>query len=73
MIAIGRRLRGDDGPALRSRMILQVHDELLFEAPEDEVEELSAAVRERMEGAIRLEVPVVVDVGVGRSWYEAKG
>ncbi|HEY7530295.1 MAG TPA: DNA polymerase I [Gemmatimonadota bacterium] len=72
MIAIGRRLRGDEGPPLRSRMILQVHDELLFEAPEDEVEGLSAEVRIRMEGAIRLDVPVVVDVGVGRSWYDAK-
>jgi DNA polymerase-1 len=53
-------------------MILTVHDELLFESPEDEVERLIPMVRDRMENAIRLDVPVVVDVGVGKSWYEAK-
>jgi DNA polymerase-1 len=56
----------------RSKMILTVHDELLFESPEDEVERLIPMVRQRMENAIRLDVPVVVDVGVGKSWYEAK-
>ncbi|MBA2566054.1 MAG: DNA polymerase I [Gemmatimonadetes bacterium] len=64
---------GRTAAAFRSRMILQVHDELVFDVPEDELDVLIPAVKERMENAIRLDVPVVVDVGVGRNWYEAKG
>jgi len=56
-----------------ARMLLQVHDELLFEVPEDEVEGVREAVVREMEGAMELEVPVVADWGVGASWYEAKG
>jgi DNA polymerase-1 len=63
---------GSGDASYRSKMILTVHDELLFETPEDETERLVPMVRERMEGAIRLDVPVVVDVGVGRTWYDAK-
>ena len=57
----------------RARMILTVHDELLFEAPKDTAEETSALVRERMENAVRLAVPLTVEVGVGENWKEAKG
>ncbi|MOA68712.1 DNA polymerase I [compost metagenome] len=53
-------------------MLLQVHDELVFEVPEGEVEALSARVREIMEGAVSLEVPLKVDINVGPSWMEAK-
>ena len=56
---------------MRSRMLLQVHDELLFEAPEDEAETLSAIARNVMENAARLSVPLVVETGVGRSWADA--
>jgi len=56
---------------LRGRMILQVHDELVFEVPEDEVEAVGRLARERMQGVFRLRVPLVVDVGSGRSWREA--
>ncbi len=56
---------------LKTRMLLQIHDELLFEAPEDEVEEACAIVRERMENVVELRVPLVVDVGHGASWAEA--
>jgi DNA polymerase-1 len=56
---------------LASQMILQVHDELVFEVPESEVEALRALVRERMEGVLSLRVPLVVDIGVGRNWREA--
>ncbi|HSA24453.1 MAG TPA: DNA polymerase I, partial [Myxococcota bacterium] len=56
---------------LRARMLLQVHDELLFEAPEDELPLLEALVREKMEGAARLSVPLSVDVSVGPNWAEA--
>jgi len=68
MIRLHERLAGT--PA---RMILQVHDELLFESPEAEAEELGIVVREFMEGAIELDVPLRVDLGIGRSWYDSKG
>lgn len=56
-----------------ARMILQVHDELLFEVPAEAVEETRDIVREHMEGAIVLDVPLRVDAGVGSSWYDSKG
>ena len=56
----------------RARMILTVHDELLFEAPKDEVDDVSALVREKMSNAVKLSVPLDVDVGVGEDWREAK-
>ena len=52
-------------------MLLQVHDELLFEAPEDEAATLAEAVRAVMEGAATLSVPLVVETGTGRNWSEA--
>jgi DNA polymerase-1 len=55
----------------KAKMILQIHDELVFEVPEDEADRLSRMVCQEMEGAIALRVPVKVDIGVGRSWYEA--
>jgi DNA polymerase-1 len=67
-----RSERGPSRGRFRSKMILQVHDELVFEAPEEEVDELVPLVKDRMENAIRLDVPVVVDVGVGKNWYEVK-
>ena len=54
-------------------MILTVHDELLFEAPKETADETSALVRERMEAAVQLAVPLTVEVGVGENWKEAKG
>jgi DNA polymerase I len=56
----------------RLRMILTVHDELLFEAPTEAAEESTAAVRELMEKAVPLSVPLTVDVGMGKNWKEAK-
>ena len=57
---------------LRTRMILTVHDELLFESPIGEAEQATALVRERMEGAVSLKVPLTVDVGIGDNWRDAK-
>jgi DNA polymerase-1 len=56
----------------RTRMILTVHDELLFEAPKAAADEAAALVRERMEQAVSLKVPLTVDVGMGENWKEAK-
>jgi DNA polymerase-1 len=67
MIRIARRLR----EGFLAQMILQVHDELVFEAPLAEVEPLATLVREEMEGALELKVPIVAEVGVGDNWLEA--
>jgi DNA polymerase-1 len=56
---------------MKSRMIMQVHDELIFEAEKSEADELEAMVREKMVNAIKLKVPVVVDIGRGNNWDEA--
>ncbi len=70
MIAVDCRLR-DAWPA--ARLLLTVHDELVFEVPEADVETVAAAVREEMESVASLSVPLVVDAGWGQSWYDAKG
>ncbi len=68
MVAVDAWIRESGAPV---KMIMQVHDELVFEVAEDFVAEAGAAVRERMVGAAVLEVPLVVDVGVGDDWDEA--
>ena len=55
---------------LKSRMTLQVHDELVFEVPENEVDVMKPLVRERMENAHTLAVPLVVEIGVGKNWRD---
>ncbi|HET7727098.1 MAG TPA: DNA polymerase I, partial [Candidatus Limnocylindrales bacterium] len=65
MIRLDRRLRDE---RLRARLLLQVHDELLLEAPVDEVDRLIPILRETMENALPLSVPLTIDVKVGRSW-----
>ena len=57
---------------LKSRMILQIHDELLIETANDEIEEVKELLRENMEGAAKLAVPLYVDVHTGDSLYDAK-
>ena len=68
MIRIHERLAKEK---LEARMILQVHDELVFEAPVDEVDRVGSLVRSEMEGALELRVPLVAEVGVGDNWLEA--
>jgi DNA polymerase-1 len=68
MIAVDAWLVDDEEPA---RMLMQVHDELVFEIREDRVEPVAAAIRERMASAAELSVPLVVDVGAGANWDEA--
>jgi len=67
MIRIAEKLRGRE-----TRMLLQVHDELVFEAPPGEVDEIRAMVKSEMESVRKLDVPMVVDVGVGDNWRDAK-
>jgi DNA polymerase-1 len=69
MLRIAERLHDEK---LATRMLLQVHDELVFEAPEAEVERVRAFVKEIMESVVPLEVPLIAEVGVGASWAEAK-
>ena len=69
MVRVDRALREK---GLRSRLILQVHDELLLECPPEEMEEASALLREAMEGVMTLKVPLVAEVHTGSSWAEAK-
>ncbi len=68
MIKIRKRLHREK---LKTKMLLQVHDELLFEVPEDEKEAVMKLVRKEMEGAFSLSVPLKVDMGIGKNWAEA--
>ena len=68
MVKIAARLT-DQG--LKTRMLLQVHDELVFEVPQAELEKVSALVKSEMQGAVDLSVPLLVEVGSGRNWREA--
>jgi len=56
---------------LRTRMVLQVHDELLFDVYGPEREEVAEMVEEKMRTALVMEVPIEVEVGIGRNWLEA--
>lgn len=68
MIRIQKRLEEEK---LQTRMILQVHDELVFEVKANEVEDIRALVKHEMENAIKMDVPLKVDIGIGKNWLEA--
>lgn len=68
MIKIHKRLTAEN---LKSKMLLQVHDELVFDAYKSELETLKTIVKDEMENAYKLTVPLVVDIGVGENWLEA--
>lgn len=69
MIRIDAAIRNEK---VKSRMLLQVHDELVFEAPPEEVNFLQQIVVKEMEGAARLSIPLVVDIGVGDNWMDTR-
>ncbi|MGZ4122760.1 MAG: DNA polymerase, partial [Tumebacillaceae bacterium] len=69
MVNVAKALQQEN---LRTRMLLQVHDELIFECPPDEIEALTELVRREMEQVTVLSVPLKADINVGDTWYEAK-
>lgn len=69
MIGVNQRLKEQK---MKSRLVLQVHDELLIEAYEPEIEEVKEILKSEMEQAADLKVPLEVDMHTGTSWYEAK-
>jgi DNA polymerase-1 len=69
MINVAKRLHAED---LTGKLILQVHDELIVECPENEAEKVSIILREEMENAAKLSVPLVAETRIGKSWYDAK-
>jgi DNA polymerase-1 len=68
MINIHKRLQAK---AYRSKMLLQVHDELLFDVHKEELEEITAMVKDEMQKAMPLNVPVIAEAGTGKNWLEA--
>ena len=70
MVRVDERLKSEN---MRSRLILQVHDELIVEAPEDEAEKAAKILQEEMENAVTLSVPLTADAAIGKTWYDAKG
>src|SRR5581483_2385499 len=67
MIRIDQKLQG-----MQAKMLLQVHDELVFEAPPEEADAIRALAKHEMEGVAKLDVPLLVDVGMGDNWRDAK-
>lgn len=67
MIRVENRLAG-----MRSRLILQVHDELIVDTAQDETDAVTEILKTEMEGAVKLSVPLGVDVSVGKNWMECK-
>ena len=57
---------------LKSKMIIQVHDELVFDVKEDELEIVKEIVKEKMENVYKFDVPLKVDIEYGKDWYDAK-
>lgn len=67
MIAIQKELKNN----FKTKMLLQVHDELIFDVPKDEIESVSAMIKTTMESAMKMDVPLVVEIGKGDNWLEA--
>ena len=69
MISVVNSLKAE---GMRTRLILQVHDELVLEGPQEEAEKAAEILKNAMENAVKLKVPLTVDVHTGKSWYDAK-
>lgn len=70
MVKVNDRIKKE---GLKARLILQVHDELIVEAPQDESEIVAKLLQEEMENAVSLDVPLTADAAIGKTWYDAKG
>ena len=70
MVRVDERLKREN---MQARLILQVHDELIVEAPETESEKAAKILQEEMENAVQLSVPLTADAAIGKTWYDAKG
>ncbi len=70
MVRVNERIKQE---GLRARLILQVHDELIVESPQDESMRVAMLLQEEMENAVKLSVPLTADAAVGKTWYDAKG
>ena len=57
---------------VKSKIVLQVHDEMMIEAPTEEIEEIKNIIKEKMENAIKLKVPLIAEVSEAENWYECK-
>ena len=69
MIAVERRIKEEN---LKSKLILQVHDELLVDTCADEVEKVENILKEEMQSAVKLKVPLTVEIECGTRWFDAK-
>ena len=69
MVKVYQRLKAE---GLKSKLVLQVHDELIIETPLDEAEAVKKILKTEMENAYKLNVPLKVDMNVGETWYDAK-
>lgn len=69
MVKVRNRLKAEN---MQAKLILQVHDELIVEAPENEAQKTAEILREEMENAVKLSVPLIADAGIGKTWFEAK-
>lgn len=69
MIHIYKKMQEEQ---VKSRMILQIHDELIFDVWEDELEQMRTIVEEGMQHAMKLRVPLIAEANIGRTWYDAK-
>jgi DNA polymerase-1 len=69
MLRVAENLRREK---LKAKMILQVHDELVFEVPKDEVKKTAEVVKDSMENAAKIDAPLIVEIGVGENWMDAK-
>ena len=69
MINVQNQLKSNN---LKSKLILQIHDELIVDAHNDEIDKVSQILKQEMENVVKLSVPLTVDVNIGKSWFEAK-
>jgi len=68
MINIYRKIKQNK---IKTKMIIQIHDELVFELPESEIELAKSIIKSEMENALKLSVPIKVDISIGKNWLEA--